>query len=338
MQHSTLWPRVRPRTLRSVSFFSVGTTLALGAGCAGPPKPLSPEPTATPSLAVSTGAAASAPSAVAPASATPPALPPELEKARTRCEAGHGDDCEALAIAYFKGLGVAADGPAAAALLRKACDLGNAEGCYNIGAALFGGELGQTADKPGAVSYFEKACSAGYATGCFNLGVMYLKADGVAQDTAKGKALMVEGCRLGEKDACDIVKELDANAAAATGAGSDASVPGANVTMDALEVDGLRARKVSCRLDGGGGGLLGALAGPTVIIASLAKSKAHLDQCAPAGAEPRVMWSFARGRTTKVEASGVAPNVKSCVEGVVKNAASSGDGTCAATLVIGNKK
>ncbi|MCC6526388.1 MAG: sel1 repeat family protein [Polyangiaceae bacterium] len=308
---------------------------SLAAACGGPPTPVSPPPTAAPSAVESSKPVASA-APVEPAPPAKPALPAELASAEKACEGGDAGSCSELAIAYYKGTEVPADGSKAAELFRKACGLGHAQGCYNVGAMLFKGELGQAVDQPGSVPFFDKACSADYEGGCFNLGVMYLKAEGVAKDEAKGKRYMVSACRLGREQACEIVKELEAGAAAQAGP-SEPGVPGATITMGSLSADGLEARNISCRLDGGGG-LLGALVGPSVIIGSLAKKKAALDQCAPAGAQPRVTWSFAGGRTTKATASGVPANVGSCVERVIKGVASTGDGECAATLLIGKKK
>jgi hypothetical protein len=121
--------------------------------------------------------------------------------------------------------------------------------------------------------------------------------------------------------------------APAASASSAPAASGAHVAMGKLSVDGLTARDVSCHV--AGGGLLGALIGPAAIIGSIAKRKAELDLCAPAGAEPKVAWTFAGGRTTAVAVSEVTVTVGRCVERVVKSAVTTGDGECAATLVIG---
>ncbi|UQA62790.1 tetratricopeptide repeat protein [Polyangium aurulentum] len=306
-------------------------SIALLAACSSTPPPESPPLDQEPPNGAVT---------VTPESTSEPpksSLPPELAKLEKSCNERNGDACFALGVAYYKGEGVEKDMPACVALMRKACDAGHAEGCFNVGTALFHGE-GVAANKPASIPLFEAACKGGSDGACFNLGVMYAKGDGVEKDMAKARANFEQGCRLGDSESCDVVKEIDGAAAKASGSAST-GVANANISVGSMTVDGLLAKDISCRLDsGGGGGLLGAFMGPGVAIGSLAKKKAQLDACAPGGAEPRVTWSFAGGRTTKVSVDGVPDKVKGCVEKVVKSAVATADGECAATLVAGKKK
>jgi len=43
-----------------------------------------------------------------------------------------------------------------------------------------------------AVELFQKACDGGDAAGCYNLGIMYMNGQGVKQDYSKAKKLLVK--------------------------------------------------------------------------------------------------------------------------------------------------
>jgi hypothetical protein len=290
--------------------------------------------------------APSEPAPSEPAASAAPDLPPELAKLDEECTGGSGEACWKLAVAFHEAEGVKRDEAMQAKYFRAACERGHAAGCYNVGAMMFLGQLGQPIDQPAAIPYFEKACKQRHPGACFNLGVIHLKGEGAPKNEVAGKAAMKAACALEHEQACGIVEELEGERAAAAAPASaqaaappSSGVPGATLTMGSLSADGLSAKDISCRIDGGGGGggLFGALTGPAVIIGSLAKKKPQLDRCAPQGAEVRVRWSFSRGRVTKAEAVDAKPPMKACVEAVVKSAVSTMDGECAATLLLGKR-
>ena len=53
-----------------------------------------------------------------------------------------------------------------------------------------------------AVVQFEKACDNGNAKGCFHLGTLYEKGDGVVQNKYKAVSLYTQACHGGEADGC----------------------------------------------------------------------------------------------------------------------------------------
>jgi TPR repeat protein len=55
---------------------------------------------------------------------------------------------------------------------QKACDGGDATGCYNLGLRYENGK-GQPRDEDKAAQLYQRACDGGAATACFNLGRMY---------------------------------------------------------------------------------------------------------------------------------------------------------------------
>ncbi len=93
-----------------------------------------------------------------------------------RCEDGDGAACTALAKAHGDDV----------VLLRQACDLGDAEGCFMLGLALGNG-------KEGAAAY-EQACDFGNPLGCTNLGWIYQYGKDVAVDLEAAARLYTRGC------------------------------------------------------------------------------------------------------------------------------------------------
>lgn len=53
-----------------------------------------------------------------------------------------------------------------------------------------------------AAAQFEKACERGNAKGCFQLGALYEKGDGVVQNKYKAVSLYTQACTGGEPHGC----------------------------------------------------------------------------------------------------------------------------------------
>ena len=77
-----------------------------------------------------------------------------------------------LGFMYANGKGVKQDYATAAKYYQKACDGGNAEGCYNLGLMYAYGK-GVKQDYATAAKYYTKAYNGGCVAGCHNLGFMY---------------------------------------------------------------------------------------------------------------------------------------------------------------------
>ncbi|MEA1880658.1 MAG: hypothetical protein U9N11_08440 [Campylobacterota bacterium] len=52
------------------------------------------------------------------------------------------------------------------------------------------------------IELYKKSCDAGDAGGCFNLGLMYVKGEGVKQDSFKAKYLFGKSCDAGLAEGC----------------------------------------------------------------------------------------------------------------------------------------
>lgn len=132
------------------------------------------------------------------------------------CDGDTAWACYNLATSYRDGDGVLAKDPArAAALLRKACDLGVARGC-NLAAIMFNdGETGAK-DYLLAFGLFHKACDDGYHWGCHNLASMYRKGRGIGQDEERAAVLYRKACDGGIAEACEAIGATNGSAAART--------------------------------------------------------------------------------------------------------------------------
>jgi TPR repeat protein len=94
-----------------------------------------------------------------------------------RCGRGYSTACRELGRAHFLGAGVEQDDRLGAALLTKACEIGDPGGCGEL-AVLYavGRGLPQSDERSAALS--RRACDQGFALACSNLGA--LVADGAA--------------------------------------------------------------------------------------------------------------------------------------------------------------
>jgi hypothetical protein len=91
--------------------------------------------------------------------------------------------------------------------LDKACNMGEAPACFNLGAMYDKGE-GVAINKQRAMQLYQNACSKGDGSGCFNIGTMYALGEGVAADNNKAVQFFDLSCRKGNAKGCDFAKEL----------------------------------------------------------------------------------------------------------------------------------
>ena len=89
----------------------------------------------------------------------------------------------------------------ASQLFKKACDGGNATGCFALGVLYANGD-GIRQNKQKASQLFKKACDGGDAGGCFNLGVLYANGDGIRQNISYAKELFGLACDKGLNSGC----------------------------------------------------------------------------------------------------------------------------------------
>ncbi len=119
-----------------------------------------------------------------------------------KCAAGKADACAKLGfvLAHPRG-GILGDPGRGLQLYERACDMGSALGCANLGHSF---EVGQQiqADKVKAARFYQRACDLGDPVGCRNLALLYDSGAGVPLDTVRGGQLLAKACRQGDSMAC----------------------------------------------------------------------------------------------------------------------------------------
>lgn len=104
---------------------------------------------------------------------------------RDQCNAGDPDACLNLQTLEDN------------AALAEVCAKGFPNGCYNLGVRYRVGDGPLKVDLARAAELFEKACQLGHAYGCNDLGTLYLKGTGVPQSKTRAagyfrKALAID--------------------------------------------------------------------------------------------------------------------------------------------------
>ena len=92
-----------------------------------------------------------------------------------------GNDAVTMGLMYGTGNGVKTDVVEAVRWFRKAAEVGNSEGKYQLGVAYVFG-LGVEKNEREAVKWFQKAAEDGHPAASYNLGVCYAKGIGVKKD------------------------------------------------------------------------------------------------------------------------------------------------------------
>jgi TPR repeat protein len=124
------------------------------------------------------------------------------------CELGSADGCNELGVGYAQGLGgLEKNDVRAVAFFKKACELGLPLGCRNYGGRLDNGK-GVTRDVPHAREVLLKACDAKDAGACTKLGNILGEGDGSPKDPEGALRLYERGCSLGDPLACDNAQKL----------------------------------------------------------------------------------------------------------------------------------
>lgn len=122
---------------------------------------------------------------------------------RGACDANDAGGCHGLADATYKGEGVTKNLSDAAALYKRACELGAVgDSCFNYGLMREKG-MGVDADTTEAIDYYRKACQRKSASGCTNLAIGYAQGDGLPQDKELATSFFSEGCKSGDVIACN---------------------------------------------------------------------------------------------------------------------------------------
>jgi TPR repeat protein len=129
-------------------------------------------------------------------------LPQAARLFQRACDLGHAGGCNNLGLAFESGQGVPQDYERAFTLFEHACGGGFAEGCNNQGALYEHGQ-GVPVNLGDALRLYAQACNHGSALGCSNLGVLYAEGRGVRPDPAEAVQLFTEACSAGSSVGCN---------------------------------------------------------------------------------------------------------------------------------------
>ncbi len=120
-----------------------------------------------------------------------------------------------------------------------------------------------------------------------------------------------------------------ATATASAAPAGPAPLEGANMTIGSFSADGLALKDISCKTDGGLGGLMGSM----TIAAGLSKKKAALDKCGKGETRAHI-WQKG-GKVTKAEIVGES-KAGPCVQKALIGAPATMDSECLLTIVHGS--
>ena len=119
---------------------------------------------------------------------------------QNECDHNNPTACLQLGSMYHIGDGVKQNFSKAKELYAKACSLGLASGCSNLGFMYESGQIGQNAAK--AAEFYEKGCVLGDAGGCSSLAVLYENGKGVSEDLQQAVNYYDRACSSGSVSSC----------------------------------------------------------------------------------------------------------------------------------------
>jgi len=85
--------------------------------------------------------------------------------------------------------------------LLRACHMGFGLGCNSVG-VFYAKGIGRKKNLYKAKVFYKKACNLNAGKGCSNLGVMYITGKAGEKDEAKAEKLFIKACNLNDKEGC----------------------------------------------------------------------------------------------------------------------------------------
>ena len=123
--------------------------------------------------------------------------PSDPADCKTQCLRNDAQSCDQLGVLIANQM---PSEPTANLLFDKACKLGNASGCANLGTRLLSTPVQQ--NRVAASVLFEKACVMGDARGCSIAGDVFWLGAGVPSDGPRAMRNYAKGCDGGDQNAC----------------------------------------------------------------------------------------------------------------------------------------
>lgn len=222
-----------------------------------------------------------------------------------------------------EGRGVERNVTLAVDLFQKACGLAELDGCTAAGDLLSDPE-GTPDAKARSYAAYNTACKRHNAYGCLKVGVAFHEGVGVPANAEAARTHFARACEFADEDGCRAEKLL----AEANGKRVDIEL---STKVAELNMDGLEARKFSCRMSDQG------LPALEEILAGVAEHKAALDGCAKTGMALEVTFEFTGGRVREAKVTDeVSPKLAKCVATTLRKAKLATTGSCKAVLLLGD--
>jgi uncharacterized protein len=117
-----------------------------------------------------------------------------LELYRRDCDAADARACTGYGNMIWYGEGTARDAESGRAILERACDGGDLEGCERLGSIYANGERGTTLDRPRGASLWGRACDGGLAAACARLASAYRNGAGVERNAYRARDMLQRAC------------------------------------------------------------------------------------------------------------------------------------------------
>ncbi|MFA6315857.1 MAG: hypothetical protein WC943_00405 [Elusimicrobiota bacterium] len=127
-------------------------------------------------------------------------LAPVIRLMTMACDSGQSAACTGLAVCHLLGNGVPENKAKAETLYRKACGLGDAQGCNDLADSLRNRDSGGLEAE--ASGFYRKACEGDFGLGCANLAYMREDGIGVDKDESLAAKTQARACGLGYHDSC----------------------------------------------------------------------------------------------------------------------------------------
>jgi TPR repeat protein len=132
-------------------------------------------------------------------SGIPQDMPGALALFEKLCDKGNVPSCGNAAMIHIAGVGVPRNVDRGTTMGKTACEKGDATACNALGYAAM---MGDVASPVLAAHFFEKACSLGQAAACDNLGQLYAGGAGVDVDMVRAERLFRAACDAGNAASC----------------------------------------------------------------------------------------------------------------------------------------
>lgn len=125
-----------------------------------------------------------------------------VEACHVACSNNVASACNEAGRSYELGIGVTRSGVAANTFYRKACDLGEINGCYNAAYLLETGGAGRR-DVGCALALYRLACEQGnHGQSCLNIGLIYKSGIDVPRDEDRAREAFKRACDAGHAGGC----------------------------------------------------------------------------------------------------------------------------------------